>query len=94
MRLPTLPLLLAILGACHTARPATSADLSVRASVDVPAGLDSAATERWAAEQRRACRGQFYSLFDESMIGRKGPDSTVVYRYERRFSGVQCLTDK
>ena len=94
MRLSTLTLLLASLGACHTARPETSADLSARASVDVPPGLDSAATERWVAEQRRACRGQFYSLFDEGMIARKGPDSTVVFRYERSFAGVQCLTGK
>jgi hypothetical protein len=69
-----------------------SADLSLRASVDVPTGLDSAATEHWVAQQRRACRGEFLTLFDEDMIGRRGPDSTVVFRYERRFAGVQCLT--
>jgi hypothetical protein len=94
MSLRLLTLLLAILGACRTARPEPSADLSLRASVDVPAGLDSAETERWVAEQRRTCRGQFFSVFDEHMIGRKGPDSTAVFRYERRFSGVQCLTEK
>jgi hypothetical protein len=94
MRLRTLPPLLAILGACHAARPETSADLSLRASVDVPPGLDSAATDRWAAEQRRTCRGRFLSLFDEDMIRREGPDSTVVFRYERRFTGVQCLTGR
>ena len=94
MRLCTLTLLLVISGACRTARRETPADLSLRASVDVPPGLDSAATERWVAEQRRACRGQFYSLFDEGMIGRKGPDSTVVFRYDRRFTGVQCLTSR
>jgi hypothetical protein len=92
MRLCTLTLLLAIVGACRVARPDTSADLSLRASVDVPTGLDSAATERWVAEQGRACRGQFLRLFTEDMIGRRGPDSTVVFRYQRRFTGVQCLT--
>ena len=92
MRLLTLSLLLAsVAGSCRTARRDAAPDIPLSASVSVPPGLDSAATERWLAEQRRACRGRFFSVFDENMIGRKGPDSTVVFRYERTFSGVQCV---
>lgn len=81
-------------GACHRAQPSRSQDISAHASISVPPGLDSAATARWVADQRRACRGQFFSLFDEGMIGKKGADSLVVFRYEKSFRGVQCVVTR
>jgi hypothetical protein len=57
----------------------------------VPADLDSAATDRWLAAERRACRGTFETLIDEGAVAqRTPPDSATTFRYFRRVTGVRC----
>ena len=53
----------------------------------VPDGLDSAATERWVASERRACRGSLAITRDEGAIR---SDSTQAFRYVQRVTAVRC----
>ena len=59
----------------------------------MPPGLDSAATERWVPAERRACRGTFYTVFDETAVARTPQaDSATAYRYKLYAAGVQCFS--
>jgi hypothetical protein len=75
---------------CRPPKSVRAGDPRVNAVVAVPAGLDTAATERWTAEQASGCRGFLVKLFDEGAIGQTKPDSTLVYHYERRLTGIRC----
>jgi hypothetical protein len=70
------------------ARPA--ADGAVK---PVPTGLDSAATVRWVAAERRACRGVFETLVDEGLATQATQrESAGTVRYFQRVTGVRCTS--
>ena len=77
-------LLVQLGSACHP-RP-TTGPIAVP-----PIGIDSTATARWVAHQRVSCPDNLVFAFNEDMIERKDTDSTVVFRYEKSFAGVQCI---
>jgi hypothetical protein len=75
-----------ILAAVACARPPV--EVAVK---PVPAALDSAEAALWVAAERRACRGRFETIIDESVIApATNRDSTPTLRYVQRVSGVRC----
>lgn len=63
--------------------------------VNVPRGLDSAATVKWVEAQRAACHGKLFLLFDEGGAVRdfdkpSGADKRPVARYYTGLAGAQC----
>ena len=89
---PHFPLLVLtlLLGALACARPRT--DGAVK---PVPAGLDSAAIDRWVAAERRACRGTVETFSDDGAVALRTPsDSASTLRHFRRVTGVRCASDR
>lgn len=63
--------------------------------VNLPPGLDSAATAKWVEAQRAACHGKLFLLLDEGGAVRdfdKAPitDKPPVARYYTALVGAQC----